>query len=272
MDLPFTLFVVSDLHLEFCKNSIDKYCKLMPKKDVLILAGDIGLPNKKHFSRFLSLCSQKYRTIIFVPGNHEYYSEYEDEEIEEICIKNGVIMLQNEILIYEDVVFIGTTLWTNLQDKNQNELSLMNDFHYIPWLNTKVWNEKHKTAINFIQKMLNEYHDKDCIVITHHAPSIKCISEEYKNDILNICFFTDLEYLFENENLKCWIFGHTHKTLCSYFESNDTLLFGNSGRNNSSYKFKNKWFYDQDYIWGGMKKLDITNFPSTAHNNTIYHS
>jgi len=41
MNLPFTLFVVSNIHLEFCQKSIEKYAKKILETDVLILTGDI---------------------------------------------------------------------------------------------------------------------------------------------------------------------------------------------------------------------------------------
>ena len=254
MNLPFSMFVLSDLHLEFCNKPIDKYVKRMPKKDILILAGDIGLPNKKHFSRFLFLSSKKYEIVIFVPGNHEYYSEYDDDKIEEICVKYGVIFLQNDFIIHEDVVFIGSTLWTELNGISISELNNMNDFHRIPWMNKNIWNQKHKTALNFITKTLDEYSDKRCIVITHHTPSFHCIPNQFKYDNLNICYFTDLEYLFKKKNLKCWISGHTHKKLCKYYEDNDTILFSNPGREPNTYNLT-FWHYCQDEIWNAYDEV-----------------
>lgn len=252
MNLPFTMFVVSDLHLEFCRVSMEKYVKLMPKKDLLILAGDIGLPNKKHFSKFLELVSKKYNTVIFIPGNHEYYSEFNDEKIEEICLKFGIIMLQNDFFYYENVAFIGSTLWTNLKNQENNDLIekdliKMNDFHKIPWMNINKWKDLHNTSIIFIEKTLRELpKDKIAIVITHHAPSYLFIPDLYKGENLNGCFASSLEYLFKYDNLKTWIAGHTHKSM-SICENN-TLLYSNPGRK-PNYDFYIDWFYQQDDTW-----------------------
>jgi len=262
MNLPFTLFVLSDLHLEFCQVTIDKYIKRIPETDVLILAGDIGMPNKKHFSRFLKICSERHDLVIFVVGNHEYWSEMSDVEINELCTQYGVIMLQNELIEYEGVVFIGSTLWTQLKYLETNEeiknvhLMNMNDFDRIPWMNNEVWKQKHKTAINFIEKSLNDYEKcpnskhKPCIVITHHTPSHECLPKEYDGDPLNGCYATNLDYLFDRPNLKAWIFGHTHKSMCKKVGKNkDMILFGNSGRMPSTYEFYPNWCKSQDNIW-----------------------
>jgi predicted phosphohydrolase len=257
MSLPFTMFVLSDLHLEFCKTSIDKYVNRIPETDVLVLAGDIGMPNKQHFSRFLQLCSERHDMVIFVPGNHEYWSEKTDKQMDELCDKCGVIMLQNEMLSYLGIIFIGSTLWTNLLTVNTemsvpiptNDLNNMNDFVYIPGLNRQTWKQKHNLALDFITTTLNEYKKSKCIVITHHGPSIECIPPEYNGDILNGCYVSHLDYIFNKPQLHTWIFGHTHKSMCKKVGiKKNTLLFANSGRSPGAYKFK-LWFKEQDNIW-----------------------
>jgi len=98
------------------------------------------------------LFKKKHDLVIFILGNHEYWVGMSDDEMEELC----VIMLQNEILVYEGVTFVGTTLWTSLKDPitnkqiDDNELLMMNDFHYIDWMDNEVWKQKHKTAELFV--------------------------------------------------------------------------------------------------------------------------
>ena len=54
--------------------------------------------------------------------------------------------------------------------------------------------------------------DIPCVVITHHAPSMKSIHEKYANDTeLNTLYASDMEYLMSN-NVKLWIHGHTHNS------------------------------------------------------------
>lgn len=269
MNLPFTMFVVSDLHLEFVNKSVDKYAKMIPEAEVLILAGDIGLPNKKnkgHFSRFLQMCNEsgKHNLILFVPGNHEYWSELNDREMDEICEAHDIIMLQNEMIVYEGVTFIGSTLWTNLTPMPaQMDLMMMNDFHKIPGLDTTKWKQLHKTAINSIIHYLDDPYNQNrkCIVITHHAPSYLSIPNAYRGDVLNACYYTHLHGLFEKPNLVAWIFGHTHKTLCKHVGSKeDMLLFGNSGRSPGEYDLKRGWNNCQDDVWNKKYVKDIEEY------------
>jgi len=266
MDLPFTMFVVSDLHLEFSTKPMEKFVKHMPDADVLILAGDIGMPNKPHFSKFLEICNEsgKHELIIFVPGNHEYWSGKTDSEIEDICVVNDVIMLQNEMLLYKDVVFIGTTLWTNLTPlPAQRDLMNMNDFHRIPGMNVEKWKQLHNTAICTIKHYLDVPDNKKrkCIVITHHAPDYDCLPDTYHGDALNSCYYTNLQGLFNKPNLVTWIFGHTHKTMCKLVgHKKDTLLFGNSGRTPGEYGLKLGWYNEQNDIWNAELVTDITEY------------
>lgn len=65
----------SDLHLEFGRLNIE-----LPDADILLLAGDIYVNYlfNKHDSTddvidFFTEISKKYKNIIYVPGNHEYY-------------------------------------------------------------------------------------------------------------------------------------------------------------------------------------------------------
>ena len=69
---------------------------------------------------------------------------------------------------------------------------------------------------------------ENCIIITHHAPSMKCISSEYIGDKLNCCFATDLEYLFNNPHMLGWIYGHTHHNVKDVIEH--AFLYGNCYR------------------------------------------
>ena len=57
----------------------------------------------------------------------------------------------------------------------------------------------------------------NCIVITHHVPSYSLIDIKYKTQKMlpyNQCFFCDMDDLIEkyNSKIKCWVYGHTHKS------------------------------------------------------------
>ncbi len=64
----FQLF--SDIHLEFSKT----FFKLPPLTNYLFLAGDIGKLSHLTFKPFFDYCSNNWKEIFYVLGNHEYYS------------------------------------------------------------------------------------------------------------------------------------------------------------------------------------------------------
>ena len=68
--------IVSDLHLEFWQTKT-KFNFVQPAADILALLGDIccwGSDNDfETFKKFIYEILPLYKTIIMVPGNHEYY-------------------------------------------------------------------------------------------------------------------------------------------------------------------------------------------------------
>ena len=68
---------LSDLHLELMStHKFSKLCeKIIPKCDILVLAGDIGDPlhHNDRYKFFLHSMSKKFKKVFLVSGNHEYY-------------------------------------------------------------------------------------------------------------------------------------------------------------------------------------------------------
>ena len=51
------------------------------------------------------------------------------------------------------------------------------------------------------------------IVVTHHAPAIQCMTEEFKGNPMNCAFYSDLEKLIKLYNPEYWIYGHSHRNI-----------------------------------------------------------
>lgn len=208
--------VCSDIHLEYNDINVPFESIITNKgSQVLILAGDIGDPFSDIYKGFINYCSTIFEYVLIVAGNHEFYDNdiaSTNEMIYSITDNySNVIFLQNTTFTYDDYVFVGTTLWTSISDNvTDSELLTVNDYFSIKGFNRHVCNDMHYTSVDFIQKQLDKYTDKKVIVITHHAPSIKCLDPKYYDDELNCCFMSNLDYLFESPNLCAWIYGHTH--------------------------------------------------------------
>lgn len=220
--------VLSDLH--------GKYRKVFPKekqKDtVLFLAGDIE--ELVHHERYLNIvteCSNIYKHVIIVAGNHEYYGLSIDNANDMLlnissCFDN-VSVLNNDSIIIDDVYIFGGTMWS---DFNKSEFVLneaknyMNDYTYIKGLEPIQTVHIMKDFIKKLKKFLHERDASDKImVMSHHAPSFKSVSENFKGNFMNGAFCSDLEDLISSSNIQYWIHGHVHTTF-DYMIDNTRIL------------------------------------------------
>ncbi len=229
--------VCSDIHLEYDDDIIRDFPAIVTNigGQILILTGDIGDPFSDIYKDFINYCSRIFEYVIVIAGNHEYYHHNIDETDAMIYSITddyaNVIFLQNTTFIYDDYVFVGTTLWSHIPDDIENhELYLIRDYHHIKGYSTYMSNNLHETAVKFITETLETHKEKKIIVLSHHAPSIKCLDPKFYTDPLNCCYMSRLDYLFRG-NLKAWINGHTHFN----FESNENgvLLYANCYRGNN---------------------------------------
>ena len=82
------LQIVSDIHIEYKNDEIPNPLDyITPTAEILILAGDIGSLYKiKQLKGFLDILCKHFKTVIYVPGNHEYYlmTDYNHLPMEEL--------------------------------------------------------------------------------------------------------------------------------------------------------------------------------------------
>lgn len=245
---------VSDLHLEF-RSNID-HPKLKPlwnldsSKDELYLAllGDIGNPYHDTLKLFLDSVSPKYRSIFYVPGNHEYYNDRVlpgrskndfDLKLEKLCHRyDNVILMNNSVYNLDGIKIIGSTLWSNIPEEHSYLTSRINDYCLIKKTDheslipidindTNLWN---KQSVDFIEKEIKDASDP-CIVLTHHAPLFSnsktgqyTANPSYLHSENNHAFHNDLSHLMKKP-VCAWIYGHTHYT--SRFKYNDVIVTTN---------------------------------------------
>jgi len=242
--------ILSDLHLEVSNIKMKKI-----NCDIMILAGDIGsgtkaLPFIKHH---LNL---GVKHILYVLGNHEFYDDntnniqnmswgssgfFDSDLFANVLYSKrnpdsyqntidtwleldkqikGLHVLHNKEFIYENIRFLGTTLWTDY-GKNASNMHLatqtMNDYKYITHKNDNLTPHSvfnfHIESKKWLERQLSNKSPLKTIVITHHLPSFKCISEKFQNDVRNCFYASNLDYLMEKYEIEYWIHGHTHVTV-----------------------------------------------------------
>ncbi|MBI9068973.1 MAG: metallophosphoesterase [Salinivirgaceae bacterium] len=209
----------SDLHLEFPDNKeFLKQNPIQPFGDVLLLAGDI-VPFHlldKHLD-FFKVLSKNFKTTYWIPGNHEYYYSDVNEKsgsfIEEI--QKNVFLVNNHAVVHDDVKFIFSTLWSQINPGNEWHIERgMSDFRVIKngdyRFSAPKFNELHQTSANFINQELSENHVNKSVVVTHHVPTLMNYPEEYKTSVLNSAFAVELFDTIETLQPDVWIYGHSH--------------------------------------------------------------
>jgi Icc-related predicted phosphoesterase len=231
--------LVSDLHLDISG------FQEMPGGDVLILAGDIceakELGKEFHSTKsldrkpgafpcydFFHYECAKYKKVFYVLGNHEHYRGRFDKTKEFIqsMMPDNVTVLEDEVVEYEGVMFMGSTLWTNLNNGDSLTMyhikQMMNDYRVIQFHDTvknvyhklppEVTFKTHVHTMQYFREMLSIHRDKPFVVITHHAPSFMSTPPRFKHEhTMNGGYASDLsEDILDNENIRVWVHGHMH--------------------------------------------------------------
>jgi predicted phosphodiesterase len=232
--------VCSDLHLEFGPISLEN----TENADVLILSGDIcvvkdlqeqdsfnlkGENDKSNqYHTFFQECSARFPSVIYVAGNHEHYHGDYAKSIATIRDRLGYLsnlhVLDKESVILNDHLFIGGTLWTDMNKEDPGTLrhikGYMNDYRIIENSNevvhykTPIYGNKedgsidynnvvsmefhtrtakfspedsvrdHKAMLEFIKKTISNDPEMPVVVVGHHSPSKQSTKPQYENDVL----------------------------------------------------------------------------------------
>jgi predicted phosphodiesterase len=246
--------IASDLHLEFGDLDFDN----SDNAEVLILSGDICVAadldmrdrrqtelgfaraRSERFHEFFERCAERFPHVIYVMGNHEYYHSDLAIELDEVRRKlahlSNLSVLEREVKVIDDVVFIGGTLWTDMNNSDPLTLyhmrTMMNDFRVISNsavpLHFRTQEGKFATRMarfspedavaehvkmkQYVQSVVQGNHDTKYVVVGHHAPSRQSIHEMYAHDpIMNAGYVSDLdEFVLDHPQIRLWTHGHTH--------------------------------------------------------------
>ena len=250
--------ICSDVHLEFGQLELEN----TQHAEVLILSGDIctacdlrvtdsilSSAKTDRYLDFFTACSRNFPHVIYIMGNHEHYhGDYADSIVH---IKSALKHLENihvldkEVWELNDHVFIGGTLWTDMNGEDEmtmNHVSRrMNDFQICEnsndMVNYRVWDEKddgktvkfktrpatlsprhviedHKAMLKVIEETYDNVPPwKTVVVCSHHAPSKGSEHPRYKHDkLMNGAYNSRLDnFIMDRPGIKLWTHGHTHE-------------------------------------------------------------
>lgn len=251
--------VCSDVHLEFGTLSL----KNPGDVDVLILSGDICVARdlmehdphgivdfgkSRRYHEFFSECCREFSHVLYVAGNHEHYHGDFKYTITDLKKRLGYLenlhILDKEVFTLDDIVFIGGTLWTDMNKEDPLTLHgirrMMNDFRCVDnsnrEVNYKTFDdpenpdkptfrtraavfcpedavEDHKKFLGYIKTIVAEKHDQKFVVVGHHTPSHRSCHPRYGDDhLMNGGYHSDLsEFIMDRPQIKLWTHGHTHE-------------------------------------------------------------
>lgn len=253
----------SDIHLEF------GYYDISPQKpaDVLVLAGDImiaedlydhsvesiekteslGLPlgarqeQARLFRKFLGDASARFNQVIMIAGNHEFYHgkwyatlDYMKAE----CARYpNVYFLENSTVEIDNVLFVGATLWTDMNNNDwftlydaKQQMSdfkrIRNDKQNYQLVRPEDTVSRHIESLDYIVNTIKTNADKKIVVVSHHAPSELSVADQFKGQRLNGAYRSRLEeMILDHPQIRYWFHGHMHDA--TEYQLGDTTVVCN---------------------------------------------
>jgi 3',5'-cyclic AMP phosphodiesterase CpdA len=249
--------ICSDVHLEFGQLTLEN----TENAEILVLSGDIctavdlqptGLVGSAKFDRYIDFfaqCSRNFPHVIYIMGNHEHYHGDFANSIGIIrdALKQfeNIHVLDKEVWEFNDYVFIGGTLWTDMNkecEMTMNHVSRrMNDFQICQnsadMVSYRVFDteddhkkvkfktrpatlsprhvlEDHKSMLKVIETTYADIPPwKTVVVCSHHAPSKGSEHPRYKHDqLMNGAYNSQLDqFIMDRPGIKLWTHGHTHE-------------------------------------------------------------
>jgi predicted phosphodiesterase len=226
--------LASDIHIEKKFPEKPGICDFItPCCKTLILAGDIGsIYFDDQLQHFFKTCMDQFQTVIYVPGNNEYYSregfepvsfDVLNKKLAQLCKDCGVILLVNSCIETDDLIIFGSTWWSFIPD--QLNLRIKIGDHQIT---ADEFNCMHYMAKISLSRVLESRGSKKVLVITHYCPTtIGTMNLHHKRDEFKALipyYFADSEKFLQSGIVNTWIFGHTHVFRDMFFETTESSM------------------------------------------------
>ncbi len=229
----------SDLHLDiYYKKSDDEIYKIIDtmmlkeeRAENLIICGDISTASSDD-ARFYTVlnrwCKEHYNNIFVVLGNHDHYNGelYRSADNVQRLMPNCIVLDIRICPFYElseDVVVVGSTMWTNIKDPFESITIMhsLNDYRAIrveekPLVCEDVTTEYERT-MGVFDALVKRYPNHKMVFCTHHVPIPKCGKtfrmEGFNAEIDGAYYVDNSNFILDNPNIVAWVCGHIHETV-----------------------------------------------------------
>lgn len=218
--------VLSDLHRELWRKKPLRINSLLSQPDIVILAGDIDTGG-----RAVEWAAKTFTglPVLYVAGNHEAYGmtlEDAEAEIKQETLQHmNVHFLNCDEIVIDNVRFLGCTLWTDFCLFGENKrwgamidareamsdyqrIRRKTDFRKLHPADTARLHAQHKAWLR--NRLEQPTIARATVVISHMAPSMLSVAEEYAGDPVSAAFASNLDDLVEMCDL--YVHGHMHKS------------------------------------------------------------
>ena len=253
---------ISDLHLDRrTKTTYDEILK-PAVAPVLVLLGDVCSLKSTHLRPFFEWCSERWTTIVWIPGNAEVWeSGFTDPAEAARTMKLLVGSYANVHVLYceamgsdDGIVLLGCPLWRRPRDEVMLHMK------------GKIW-VKSDPCPTDKGLFLNEYNrcrrwlekylvscDKPVVLLGYYAPLPWLTEEEWLQEKTSSMIEPELQLLLKRP-LVAWLFGHCHVPVLDQYTWTDT-----TGEQNTVLLTSNPYF--KGYKKDAVVRIDPTLYRS----------
>lgn len=210
----------SDLHLEkWPKTTPDE--TLEPVAPVLALLGDVAPLTQPNLLSFLEWCSERWETILWVPGNMEVWNSGEVGygaavgRMKQIASSFANIhVLDREAMMSEDgVVILACPLWYRPIE------NLMLRYHEKVWVKAEppptdpdVVLRCYEANLQWLKEKIQSIRATPIVILSYYGPLSWMLEEEWIQNPEFATSIPELEQLMR-EPVVAWVFGHCHRSV-----------------------------------------------------------
>lgn len=198
----------------------------LPRADVVILGGDCHKASALMPFAEKVRQAQQAKAVIVIAGNHEFHGGKYHDVLKELRAMaeafENVYFLERESIVIDEVMFLGTTLWTDfalygpdvMADCIRTSETTWSDFTKIGFGDSLLTARDIIAIFNeskaWLRSALASASVSRQIVVTHHGVSRQCVAPKYRGTSIAPAYASDLEDLVAVSSAAYWCYGHTH--------------------------------------------------------------